>query len=95
MSKFLVPLAVLVVATLQTIGNTATAQNDAAVKKAFEQPMLKGGPFASSPCTDFTDLFNEAAERQQGKVKADQLRMALFGWFEGYMEGFRLTTAAI
>jgi hypothetical protein len=34
------------------------------------------------------------AEQQQGKVKADQARMAIFGWFEGYMEGFRIGAAS-
>lgn len=92
MRRVLLSVTVLIIATLQTIDTSASAQNGG-VNKAYDQPMLSGGSFAGSPCEDITNLFNGTSEQQAGKVKADQLRMALFGWFEGYMEGFRIGTS--
>jgi hypothetical protein len=55
--------------------------------------MLAGTSYGVSPCTDFVELFDGTAERTHGKEKATQAKLSLFGWFEGYMEGFRLATA--
>jgi hypothetical protein len=60
---------------------------------AFDQPMLAGTSYSVAPCTDFTALFDGTAERKQGRERATQLKLSLLGWFEGYMEGFRLATA--
>jgi hypothetical protein len=84
--KIIAPL-VLIAASV-----TAHAQTPS-VGKALETSMLAGSSFGSSSCTELTDLFNGNVERAYGKVKKDQLTMALGGWFEGYMEAFRLSTA--
>lgn len=85
-------LSVLTAATLQFCGTSASAQNREG-GKALEQPMLSGGSFGESQCEELTSVFDGTVERQQGKAKTDQLKMALLGWFEGYMEGFRIGTS--
>ena len=59
----------------------------------METSMLAGSSFGSSSCREITDLFNGNVERAYGTAKKDQGILALGSWFEGYMEGFRLTMA--
>jgi hypothetical protein len=84
--KIIAPL-VLIAASVTAHAQTPT------VGKALEKSMLAGSSFGSGSCTELTDVFNGNVERAYGKAKKDQITMALTGWFEGYMEAFRISTA--
>jgi hypothetical protein len=55
-------------------------------------PMLAGSSPGSGGCTDFSNVVNGNVERAYGKVNKNQVTMAMAGWFEGYMQAFRLST---
>jgi hypothetical protein len=85
-----------IIATLLLIAASGTAQaqnKPSGLDKANDASMLAGSSYGSSNCAELTDLFNGNAEQTYGKVKTAQLILALGGWFEGYMEAFRLSTA--
>jgi hypothetical protein len=83
-----------IIATLMLIAASVTAHAQTpSVGKALEKSMLAGSSFGSGSCTELTDLYNGNVERAYGKVKRDQMIMVLGGWFEGYMEAFRFSTA--
>jgi hypothetical protein len=84
------------IATLMLIAASVTAHAQTpsgSVGKALDTSMLAGSSYGSGSCTEFTDIFNGNVERAYGKAKKDQMATALGGWFEGYMEGFRLSAA--
>jgi hypothetical protein len=85
-------MKIIAILVLIAASGTAHAQTPS-FGKGLEKSMLAGSSYGSSSCTELTDLFNGNAEQTYGKVKTAQLMLALGGWFEGYMEAFRLSTA--
>jgi hypothetical protein len=83
-----------IIATLMLIAASVTAHAQTpTVGKALETSLLAGSSYGSGSCTEFIEVFNGSVERAYGKAKKDQLSIGLGGWFEGYMEGFRLAMA--
>jgi hypothetical protein len=83
-----------IIATLVLIAAswTAHAQTPSDRRAKAIESMLAGSSYGSASCTELTDLYNGNVERAYGKAKKDQMTMALGGWFEGFMEAFRLST---